>query len=50
VRTTGAHYAADQEDLSERLVFAEFVSGLLLPKASSRALPNQAGKPDKSMY
>jgi hypothetical protein len=43
VRTTGALYAVDQEDLLGRLVFAEFVSGPLLPKASFRELPNRAG-------
>jgi len=40
---TGAPYAVDQEDLSEKLVFAEFVSGNLHLKASCRVLPNQVG-------
>jgi len=44
VRITDAPYAVDQEDLSEKLVFAEFVSGHLLLKAIYPALPNQVGK------
>jgi len=44
VRITDAPYAVDQEDLSEKLVFAEFVSGHLLLKAIYPVLPNQVGK------
>jgi len=44
VRITDAPYAVDQEDLSEKLVFAEFVSGHLLLKANYPVLPNQVGK------
>jgi hypothetical protein len=43
VDTTDAHYAVDQEDLSEKPVSAGFVSGPLLPKASFPVLPSQAG-------
>jgi len=44
VRITDAPYAVDQEDLSEKLVFAEFVSELLPLKANYPVLPNQVGK------
>jgi hypothetical protein len=44
VRITDAPYAVDQEDLSEKLVFAEFVLGHLLPKVNFQELPNQVGK------
>jgi hypothetical protein len=44
VRITDALYAVDQEDLSEKLVFAEFVSEHLLLKAIYPELPNQVGK------
>jgi hypothetical protein len=44
VRITDAPYAVDQEDLSEKLVFAESVSGRLLLKANFPELPNQVGK------
>jgi hypothetical protein len=44
VHTTDAPYAVDQEDLSEKLVFAEFVSVRLLLKANYPELPNQVGK------
>jgi len=43
VHTTDAPYAVDQEDLSEKLVFAESVSGTLPQKVSSPVLPNQVG-------
>jgi len=46
VRITDAPYAVDQEDLSEKLVFAEFVSGPLPPRANFQELPNQVGKTD----
>jgi hypothetical protein len=45
---TGAPCAVDQEDLSEKLVSAESVSELLLPKANFPALPNHHGKPADS--
>jgi len=44
VHITDAPYAVDQEDLSEKLVFAEFVSGHLLLKANYPVLPNQVGR------
>jgi len=44
VHITDAPYAVDQEDLSEKLVFVEFVLGNLHRKASCRALPSQVGK------
>jgi len=44
VHITDAPYAVDQEDLSEKLVFAEFVSVHLLLKANYPVLPNQVGK------
>jgi hypothetical protein len=44
VHITDAPYAVDQEDLSEKLVFAEFVSVRLLLKANYPVLPNQVGK------
>jgi hypothetical protein len=43
VHIIDAPCAVDQEDLSEKLVFAEFVSGNLPRKASCRVLPNQVG-------
>jgi hypothetical protein len=43
VHTIGAPYAVDQEDLLEKLVFAEFVFGSLHHRASCQALPNQVG-------
>jgi hypothetical protein len=43
VHITDAPYAVDQEDLLEKLVFAEFVSGNLHHKANCRVLPNQVG-------
>jgi hypothetical protein len=43
VHTIGAPYAVDQEDLLEKLVFAEFVFGSLHHRVSCRALPNLAG-------
>jgi len=44
VHITDVPYAVDQEDLLEKLVFAEFVLGLLHLKASCQALLNQVGK------
>jgi len=44
VHITDVPYAVDQEDLLERLVFAEFVLGSLHPKANCQALLNQVGK------
>jgi hypothetical protein len=44
VHITDAPYAVDQEDLSEKLVFAEFVLDSSHHKASCRALPSQVGK------
>jgi len=44
VLITDVPYAVDQEDLLEKLVFVEFVSGNLHPKASYQALLNQVGK------
>jgi len=44
VHITGALYADDQEHLSEKLVFAEFVSGVLLQKANFLVLSNQVGR------
>jgi len=44
VLITDALYAVDQEDLLEKLVFAEFVSGRLRQKENFQVLPNQAGK------
>jgi hypothetical protein len=44
VPITDAPYAVDQEDLLEKLVFAEFVSESLLQKANFLVLPNQVGK------
>jgi len=44
VHITDVPYAVDQEDLLEKLVFAEFVLGRLLPKASCQVLLNQVGK------
>jgi len=43
VHITGAPYVVDQEHLLEKLVFAEFVLGILRQKASFRVLPNQVG-------
>jgi len=43
VHITDAPYAVDQEDLLEKLVFAEFVSGNLRQRVSFRVLPNQVG-------
>jgi hypothetical protein len=48
VRITDAPYAVDQEHLSEKLVFAEFVSGRLLLKVNYLVLPNQVGKKTNS--
>jgi hypothetical protein len=44
VHITDAPYAVDQEDLLEKLVFAEFVFGYLHQKASFLVLPSQVGK------
>jgi len=44
VHITDAPYAVDQEDLLEKLVFAEFVLGHLHQKASYLGLPSQVGK------
>jgi len=50
VDTTDVRYAGDQEDLSEKLVSAGFVSGPLLPKASFPVLPSQAGKQENRSH